>query len=413
MTRFWFSAWALTALFLSGAAVHCPDTHAELPRKQLREIESDLLPAYEQGETLAFIKSLDRLMRRMSTDQVAEFDLMLQQKQIPKSTHLMVQARMAIAEQSPNLVRKLPKPSWQELALTVKESELQIGEIKNRVTEHQKLLENSVKEGTFEQFESLIWEAHVLEQKLDSAIRLAKYLNAMVEGKQYLRKGELNAEQQAILNRDFEAESQQLSKTLANVRERDLMARIRRVLFSQDVLETSGDLKDRYLAAWSIDFDAPLVVEELQQAFGDEHFHSEFLNDDQLLPQLQGTIQTAMTDAGELLLTKSRHLFTGLHWWNRGRYGMGPDGFGLLKDARAVTSDAALFPLFMPEEMPDAEPPQQDGYGGVPEYDRRHQFIWAWEYRTVRQSASRKTTNNSTSSSSTQITSETQLSRFY
>lgn len=411
MFRFGLSVFALTFLFLSGAAAVCPSVHAELSKKQLREIESVLLPAYEQGETRTIIESLDRLMRQMSEEQAAELDLMLGQQQIPKATHLMVQARMEMLQTQPKARKKLPRPSWQELSLTVTESESQIAAITDQVTAHQAALDAAADQGTFDQFESLIWDAHVLEQKLNSSIRLAKYLSEMFEGKQHLAKQNPKPEWQALLNRDFGDLETQLTETLAGVRERDLIARIMRLTHARKVLDTSDELKDRYLAAWSVDFDGPLVMEELQQSAEGKIYHTDMLNDDQLLSQLEETIKAGMTSAGELLLTKSRHLFTGLHWWTRGRYGMGSDAMGLLKSVRAVTSDAALFPLLMPEEIPDAKPPQQDWLGGVPEYDRRHQFIWAWEYRETHQTFSKR--SRTTTRSRDQVTSETQLSRFY
>ena len=414
MFRFGLSACALNLLFVAGAATICPEAHAELSRKQLREIESVFLPAYQQGETLTIIESLDRLMRQMSDEQAAEFDQILEQQQISKSTHVMVQARMEVAQMQLDPRNKLPRPSWQELSLTVSESESQIAAITDRVAAHEELLEASAEEGTFEQFQSLIWDAHVLEQKLGSSIKLAKYLDSMVDGKQHLAKRKLEPDQRALLNRDFDVLENQLADTLVGVRERDLIARIKRLTHARKVLDESGELKDRYLAAWSIDFDGPLVTEELHQPSEEIEFHSDMLNDDQLLAQVEETIEAGVAAAGESLLTKSRHLFTGLHWWTRGRYGMGPDGMGLLKNVHAVTSDTAMFPLMMPEEMPDAQPPQEEWFGGTPEYDRRHQFIWAWEYRKVFQSVSKSSSSNvTTESGHRQVTSETQLSRFY
>lgn len=413
MFRFGLSACALNFVFLAAAATMCPDAHAELSRKQLREIETAFLPAYEQQETWAMIESLDRLMRQMSDEQVAEFDSMLQQQQIPKATHLMVQARMEVLQTQPNKSRKLPRHSWQEFSLTVSESESQIAAITDQVAAHQAALDAVADQGTFEQFESLIWDAHVLEQKLDSSIRLANYLSEMVQKMQYLAKQDLAPEQTVLLNRDFGDLEKQLTDTLAGVRERDLIARIKRLTHARKTLDTSSELKDRYLAAWSIDFDGPLVMKELEQSAGVKAFHTDMLNDDQLLSQLDETIKAGMTAAGELLLTKSRHLHVGLHWWTRGRYGMGSEARGLLKNTQALSSDAALFPLFMPETMPDAKPPQDDWLGGVPEYDRRHQFIWAWENRSILSSS--KTTNTSSVSRNSrhEVTSETQLSRFY
>ena len=214
-----------------------------------------------------------------------------------------------------------------------------------------------------------------------------------------------------MLNRDFSDLKNRLTDTLAGVRERDLIARIKRLTHARKVLDTSSELKDRYLAAWSVDFDGPLVLEELQRPSEEIDFHSDMLNDEGLLAQVEETIEAGVASSGESLLTKSRHLFTGLHWWTRGRYGMGPDGIGLLKNVHAMTSDAALFPLLMPEKMPDAQPPQEEWFGGTPEYDRRHQFIWAWEYRETHTTISSQ--SRTVSHTDRQVTSETQLSRFY
>ena len=413
MFRFGISAFALNLLLLVGAATMCPEARAELSRKQLREIESVFLPAYQQGETLSIIESLDRLMRQMSDEQAAEFDRMLGQQQIPKSTHVMVRARMEVAQMQLDPRKKLPRPSWQELALTVSESESQIAAITDQVAAHEDLLKASTEEGTFDQFESLIWDAHVLEQKLGSTIKLAKYLASMVEGKQHLAKRDLEPHQRTLLNRDFSNLEKQLMDTLAGVRERDLIARVKRLTHARKILDTTSELKDRYLAAWSIDFDGPLVMEELQRPSEEINFHSDMLNDEQLLAQVEETIEAGIASAGESLLTKSRHLFTGLHWWTRGRYGMGPDGMGLLKDAQAVTSDSALFPLLMPEKMPAAQPPQEEWFGGTPEYDRRHQFIWAWEYRETTVSINKRSKTLSSKFIDSRVASETQLSRFY
>ena len=124
--------------------------------------------------------------------------------------------------------------------------------------------------------------------------------------------------------------------------------------------------------------------------------------------RLQALVQLARESAGDLV-TKSRLLYRGLHWWLRGRYGLGPDGFGLLKSVEALSSPLAQFPLYMPAGMPTPSDPTETGYS-VPRFDRRHHYIWMYEYRVLRRhfaSASRKLGGNRT------VTSRTTFDQFY
>jgi hypothetical protein len=87
---------------------------------------------------------------------------------------------------------------------------------------------------------------------------------------------------------------------------------------------------------------------------------------------------------------------------------MGTDGFGLLKSPMALVSEEEQFALYMPIETPTpTDPSNSNGYG-IPEIDRRHNYIWAWEYRQVSYSRDRFKQKFTTTHGQ-----ETQLSRFY
>ena len=168
----------------------------------------------------------------------------------------------------------------------------------------------------------------------------------------------------------------------------------------------STSLKDRYLATWALETDGRLVHDALTA--GQLDFMNPALNDPDLLTQITEQVKEGVELAGEKLIKKSGLLFTGLHWWMRGRYGMGTEAAGFLKSARAVTSDAALFPLYMPEETP-VPTSRYSETGTIPEVDRRHNYIWEWEYRKVVPVSTTRTGSRT----SRRSTSETQLSRFY
>ena len=80
----------------------------------------------------------------------------------------------------------------------------------------------------------------------------------------------------------------------------------------------------------------------------------------------------------------------GLQWWLRGRYGRGPEGFGLLKSELALASPQAQMMLYMPPETP--RPNDSSTTDPVPQYDRRHHYIWMFEYRRVNLSQEQRMT---------------------
>jgi hypothetical protein len=134
------------------------------------------------------------------------------------------------------------------------------------------------------------------------------------------------------------------------------------------------------------------------------------LNDPQLAETIREQVKRGQQLAGKDFLEKSRLLFTGLHWWFRGRYGMGTDGNGLLKSKLALTSPDAQFGLYMPKEVPKPTDPRQGGKQ-VPSVDRRHHYIWQFETRTIQTSFNSSTTNKLKSDNRVQQV--TTFDRFY
>lgn len=377
---------------------------AQVYKKHLRELESNFLPAWRQGDNLTVLASLGKVIQRMSDDQVVELDELLADDQMPKSAQILVEARLALLRQG--MEKQLPKPGLRELLLTLDNIDKEIHKVLDEVKVHGEDLEKTTGNESFEEYESLIWDSHVIEQKLESSITLTKYASFVLKAKERYLKKELEPQQRDILEKDFEGLGEQLAETLKEVNERETLVRITRLKFANNTLADSKNLKDRYLATWALETDGRLVREAL--AAGQPDFKSAMLNDPDLLTDISQQVKDGVELAGEKLIEKSGLLFTGLHWWMRGRYGMGSEAHGLLKSAQAVTSDAALFPLYMPEETP-VPTGRYSQSGAIPEVDRRHNYIWEWEYRKVTASSS----SRSSSSTSRRQTSGTQLSRFY
>ena len=126
-----------------------------------------------------------------------------------------------------------------------------------------------------------------------------------------------------------------------------------------------------------------------------------------MLTSVAALVRLQRESAGDLV-TKSRLLYHGMHWWMRGRYGLGPDGFGLLKSVAALNSPLAQFPLYMPAKTPTPTDPTISGYS-VPKFDRRHHYIWMYEYRVLRR---RHTSETKVLNRKQELTS-TKLGEFY
>ena len=387
-------------------SVISPRSFAEVPKKQLKELESVFLPAWNQGNNLMILKSLSKVVRKMSPEQIVELDEMLALQQIPNSGHVLVVARMHLMRQGRK--KDVPRPGISELILTLESLDSEFESVFADADDLYKRLANEVNEvdkASFDDYEDLLWDNHVLEQKLIASISLAQYAAYMCKRNKKRFKNKLDEDQADLFDTDYEKVATELAAKRKDISEHEILVRMKRLEFANHVLRSESPLKDRYLATWALETDSRIVIETLSNT--GRKFNSPLLNEPDVTEQIQTQVKTGVDQAGAKLIKKSGLLFTGLHWWKRGRYGMGSEAFGFMKSEWAVTSDAALFPLYMPEETP--VPTSYSSEEVVPEIDRRHKYIWEWEYRRVTASKS----ETSASKRSSKVTTVTQLSRFY
>lgn len=236
---------------------------------------------------------------------------------------------------------------------------------------------------TLNDFEELFWSMHVFGNQLTSAGRFFKYSQELLPtAKKYKPRKNDNVDA-TILQTDWATSSAEIIELRQRFAERDRDLRVARLMLIDKVMTESKDAAERLLAALQLDMDGEFLLPLLAKDKTFPVYQTEKVNE---------TITHARAMAGHDFLKKSRWLFTGLHWWVRGRYGMGTAGNGLLKSPAALKSPEAMFGLLMPIHTPIPTAPSERN--PVPFVDRRHHYLWQFETRQVASAYSNTTTTN-------------------
>ena len=362
-------------------------------------IENEIVPTYHRGDASLVLKQLSTLVARSNESQLQLINQKVQEENLPAIGAIMVEARLKMILQG--LASQLPKPHPQEVLLAIPQLESQIDEILS--AENKQFLESS-RITSFKDFENLFWQFHVYQRQLDNAGRMANYGQQLTDSINVRSRKNLSAKENEILKTDFSKIAKSIKSTAKEVRHQLVKFRVSRFDFAARVLAESKDIKDRYQAAFVADLDSEKLTEWAKE-FPDSI--------DANTANRIGNAAKQIRKEHATLITKSRYLISGLHWWLRGRYGAGPDGFGLLKSPLAVTNPSAQFGLFMPIETPVPTDPSQSG-PQVPTFPRRHHFIWMYEYRKMgQQNSATEEVVKKEASYERKPTSRVKMSRFY
>jgi len=275
---------------------------------------------------------------------------------------VMLDARLKLVEQG--LAKYAPAIGPQEAVLLLAAIKTRIESLHAGTISHQAFDTSTPK--TLDDFEQLFWSMHVLDNQLVSASRFFDYAQQLKAiAKQFKPKANDKTDT-SVLQTDWNKLKADLADQRAKLKESARDMRHARLMFADKVLTDSKDIADRFLAALALDMDGESLLKDKS------------LSAEQSA-QVKPTLDHARTAAGAGLIEKSRLLFTGLHWWMRGRYGLGTSGGGLMKDAAALTSSDAMFGLLMPINQPVPTAPSAND--PMPLVDRRHHYLWQFETR--------------------------------
>ena len=374
--------WMLAAS--PGVGVVAGELDGKLEGRLRQQFDREILPAAYRGDSLEVLKSLAAVVSRADDAQIPALDALLAEQKLPPTGNYLAELRLRLTMQG--LGSALPRPQPRELVYVIPATR---GEIERILDRRQDQIIGKGKlpdPASIQEYDEIFWKIHVYTNELVAAARLAEYGQALLDTarNQVLRK--LTAEEKSAIDVDFAALAYEGQQTARELEEVKVELRLRRLARAAQILQTSTDFQERLAAAFAADTDAELL-NRFFESNSDVEFGRPKLNAEGVTESVQ-TYGRAIQQASGKLVEKSHLLFEGLHWWLRGRYGMGPDGYGLLKSPLAMQSPATLFPLFMPIETPSPADP----FGGTsaaeaavpqPRFDRRHHYNWMYEYRQL------------------------------
>ena len=403
----WVQPVLLFALLLQCSVVVAA-TKPVLNRSIATAVQEEVVPAYRQGNPYEVLRALSPLAARLNDEQIAAVDSLLASLEVPPVGQLLVESRLTMLDQ--NLAGRMPKAHPREILLALHAIGEKVDQVIGEKDNHPAMVDPLPSPKDLDEYEDLFWKIHVFDNRLQTATNLANYAGKLVRAARKTNRKSLDDEQRALLSTDYSKLTDRIDHLRRDLKERAIELRIKRLLdYSAGVVRNSDDFKERLKAAYVADLDGHLLTEFFRNNAG-ARFGRERLNDNSLVPEIEAYVKMVRESQRDLV-AKSRLLFTGLYWWSKGRYGMGPDGYGLLKSEMALRSPQAHSGLYMPIETPKpTNPMDSDGYP-IPEIQRRHHYIWWFEYRRIQPLFYRSL---STDRSGTQTpTQRTKLSRFY
>lgn len=375
------AAVALSAALATGLLFAGDLKPGDLKPKDERAVK-DALQAHLSGESPFVLKTLSTLVARLSDEEISAVDGELARHELPRLGALLGAARFSLVVQG--LERELPPLSAKEAVLVLPVIQDELAAIMERLPEEPIMAEPLVAPRELEAFEPILWNAHVVENRLATAQRLSAYLALMLKRVPRAQVANLTKEQQEILSSGDGELQKRIESAQQDLKAREAELRQARLGLSRDALTAPAISREKYLAASYWPVDAQLVTEYLNAVPKGQPAARSALAAAGAKESVAKLAQECDRLAGDLT-AKSNLFFLGLHWWQRGRYGQGLDFYGLLKSPEAMHSPAAQFALIMPAEFPlptDASA-LRNGEPPVPYVDRRHHYWWAWEDRSI------------------------------
>lgn len=382
-----------------------------LTKRQQTELNESIVPAYELGDPTQLLEKLSEFVVKLDDARLSATDDLLAGQDLPTVGQMLADARLTMVDQG--RAAELPAPHPRELLVLLREFKSRIDDVLSAQDKHPLMSDPLPRIEQLGEYQKLFWETHVLDNRLANAERIAQYADELTKlGSKRLNPRSIDEAGRQLIETNFGGIVADIARRRQELEEREIELRMYRIADAESILADSQNARDRFLAAYVLDLDGYLIADFFKQRGSDEQnaFLRQEIADPELPKIIAETVERGRQSAGDLV-EKTQLLYTGLHWWMRGRYGAGPDAFGLLKSRMALASEETQFPLYMPQVTPQPTDPTSDA-AKIPNVDRRHHYTWASEYRPIKTSGGSDSNSSSTRSFTGEKTT-THMSKFY
>lgn len=237
---------------------------------------------------------------------------------------------------------------------------------------------------TMKEFQSVFWQLGTVEGLLSELEQTAEYLSMLARN---LAKTDLekldDQTRKMVENKDVDVLLASGDSIRSGLEERRVELAIYRLELAVRILSQRTVTPQRVLAAgaWSGDLERITTFLKKSRSASPRR---PALREAGLLQRMNAEGEKARKLAGRLS-TKAKLLHDGLQWWLRGRYGVGPEVMGLVKNKDAMRSPKGRFALSMPAATPRPTDPfgKASASNRLPQYPLRHLYTWAWGNRYI------------------------------
>lgn len=360
----------LTVLLVHALIVGSVVTNAaEVTQETLTTLGRFIVPAYRANNAAALVTTGSPLLRKLSDEQLVAVNERLKQEQLPSLLHMIGEARLELAIQG--ITAGVPAAGSGEIKQLLP---IWAAELKD-VIDPSNVPENLRREAELpfeiKELEGVLWDLHVYSNRLIGMQNAAEYAFKM-----------FNKSRSPNQENPFKVIVEGLQTQFHELQQRNYDIRSRRVVTAVEVLSDENSIFPQRLEAANAIKEDATVLNKVFDAVDNKELDNPVLVLESR-EELSELMEQSLIDHAHIV-EKGQLLFGGIHWWIRGRYGMGTSFNGLIKNYAASNNPAARFPLYMPHTTPIASDPflALEGKYQSPYVQRRHAVIWAWENET-------------------------------
>ena len=324
--------WRITSLaltlvpFFLGGTLHAQEKPVKLPKKVKQALQQHYLPGIARQNLNSIVLGAEQIVRRSDEQGFQKVEAYLTSARQPTITETLPLARIKLA--SLGITEGLPEPGIRELEIGIPQILKEIEKVKKFVAQFPLAQERIKSASNWREYENLLWTSHVLQNRMqnaETAMRwIVKSTRQLKADSRVVKK--LSEKQLELLDADYVSKLKEVKTASTNLKEGDLELRIYRM---EDAVRTLSNKEsksvDRLDAAFAIEQDSVVFNRAVKKHKGNNTwFKRPNLKDNSVVSSVNELMISGRKYGGDWQ-AKASLLKLAIHWWQRGRFGKGPE----------------------------------------------------------------------------------------